>query len=72
MEVTLPLDKMTVAEKLRAMEALWADLSRNEAQFESPAWHGDVLHDRAERVKDGTESFIDWETAKQQLRDRTK
>jgi Putative addiction module component len=38
-EVTLPLDKMTVAEKLRAMEMLWADLSRNEAQIESPAWH---------------------------------
>jgi hypothetical protein len=37
MEATLPLDKMTVAEKLRAMEALWADLSRDEAQVESPA-----------------------------------
>jgi hypothetical protein len=30
---------MSVAEKLRAMEMLWADLSRNEATFESPAWH---------------------------------
>jgi hypothetical protein len=70
MEATLPLDKMTVAEKLRAMETLWADLSRDEAQFESPAWHGDVLHDREEKIKSGKESFMDWETAKKQLRDR--
>jgi hypothetical protein len=72
MEAILPLDKMTVAEKLRAMEALWTDLSRNEAQIESPAWHGDVLHDREEKIKSGEEKFIDWETAKKQLRDRLK
>lgn len=70
MEATLPLDKMTVAEKLRAMEMLWTDLSRNEAQIESPAWHGDVLRDREARIKSGEEKFIDWETAKKQLRDK--
>ena len=70
MEATLPLDKMSVAEKLRAMELLWADLSRNDAQFESPAWHEDVLRDREARIKSGKESFMDWETAKKQLRDK--
>jgi hypothetical protein len=70
MDVTLPLDQMTVAEKLRAMEALWADLSRNETEFESPAWHGDVLHDRETAVESGKESFLDWEAAKKQLRDK--
>jgi hypothetical protein len=68
MKTVLLLDRMTLAEKLREMEALWADLSRDESQFESPAWHGDILLERAERVKDGNESFIDWETAKKQLR----
>jgi len=70
MEATLPLDKMTVAEKLRAMELLWADLSRSEAQLESPAWHEDVLRDREEKIKSGAEKFMDWETAKKQLRDK--
>ena len=42
MDVVLPLDRMTTAEKLRAMEALWADLTRNADDFESPAWHADV------------------------------
>jgi hypothetical protein len=72
MEVTLPLAKMTTAEKLRLMETLWRDLSRDEEQFESPGWHGEVLRDRARRVKQGKESFMDWETAKRQLRDRAK
>jgi hypothetical protein len=70
MEATLPLDKMSVAEKLRAMEMLWADLSHNEGQFESPAWHEEVLRDREARIKSGKESFVDWETAKKQLRDK--
>jgi hypothetical protein len=60
---------MTTAEKLRVMEAIWADLSRNEIQVESPAWHEDVLKKREAKVKSGAESFIDWETAKKQLRE---
>ena len=70
METGLPLERMTVAEKLRAMEALWADLSRNADAFDSPPWHADVLREREERVQEGRESYVDWETAKQELRDR--
>ena len=72
MNIALPLDQMTTAEKLRVMETLWTDLSRNEQEIESPAWHEQVLREREERVRSGQESFIDWETAKQQLRDRLK
>jgi len=38
MPVVLPLKKMSRDDKLRAMEALWADLSQDEDRFESPAW----------------------------------
>jgi hypothetical protein len=69
-QATLPLDRMSKADKLRAMEELWADLSRDEVQIESPAWHGDVLHDREAAIKSGKESFMDWEAAKKQLRDK--
>ena len=72
MDITLPLDRMTTAEKLRTMEALWADLSRHEEQFESPAWHEHVLKEREDRVKSGQETFMDWEAAKKELRDRQK
>jgi len=72
MDITLPLDQMTIAEKLRVMESLWADLSRDEQQLESPAWHEQVLKERDQRVRSGEEAFIDWETAKQQFRERLK
>jgi hypothetical protein len=64
------MDRMTREEKLRVMEELWTDLSRDESQVESPAWHGEALHDRVEAVKSGKEQFMDWDTAKQQLRAR--
>jgi len=70
MEAVLPLDRMTTAEKLRAMEAIWADLTHHADSFESPAWHGDVLRERDQRVAEGKESFVDWEEAKRQLRER--
>ena len=70
MPTTLPIDRMTREEKLRAMEALWEDLSRHEDQVESPAWHGQVLEERATRVRSGEEKFMDWETAKRELRQR--
>jgi len=70
MNITLPLDRMSTAEKLRAMEEIWADLSRNEEQIESPPWHGHVLREREERAASGGESFVEWEMAKSQLRQR--
>ncbi len=72
MQPALPLEKMSREEKLRIMEELWADLSRDESQVESPAWHGDVLRERAEAVKSGKEVFEDWEEAKRLLRKRKK
>jgi hypothetical protein len=70
METTLALDKLTIAEKLRLMEALWEDLSRNEADIQSPLWHEQVLNERQARIKSGQENFIDWDVAKKELRDR--
>jgi hypothetical protein len=69
MQPALPLDRMTREEKLRVMEELWADLSREEGKFESPAWHADVLRERVEAVKSGKDTFVDWETAKKKLRE---
>jgi len=72
MSITLPLDEMTVHEKLEAMHILWEDLSRSPDAIESPAWHEDVLRERSEDVAANTAQFIDWETAKAALRARAK
>ncbi len=72
MSVTLPLDTMTVPEKLQLMELLWADLVRNADDLESPAWHRELLDQRQSRIASGEARFMDWETAKAMIRDRVK
>ena len=69
-DLQMQIEQMTLEEKLRAMDALWADLSRHADQLPSPAWHEQVLQEREARVKSGEAKFVDWETAKKQLRDR--
>ena len=53
MPILLPLKKMSRDEKLRAMEAIWADLSRDEGRFESPAWHKDELRKAEHAFRSG-------------------
>lgn len=67
---TLPLDKMTVEEKLQAMESLWDDLCRR-GEVVSPEWHGEALQQRDAAYKRGDDSFQDWEATKKAIRDRT-
>jgi hypothetical protein len=67
MNISLPLDKMTVAEKLNLMEEIWADLSRNPDDIPVPQWHLDILREREQLVQEGKAHYIDWETAKQQI-----
>jgi putative addiction module component (TIGR02574 family) len=68
----IPLEGMTVPEKLVLMERLWADLCRRPEDVPSPDWHGDVLAKRLAAVREGRAHFVDWDEAKQRLRDRLK
>lgn len=72
MELALPLDQMTTAEKLHALEQIWEHLCRTPDEIPSPSWHADVLQDREKRVQEGSSQFVDWGQAKQQIRDSTK
>lgn len=68
MPINLPLDNMTLVDKLEAMEALWADLSRKPADLPSPGWHKDILDERRQLVAEGKLKFLDWDTAIADLR----
>jgi hypothetical protein len=70
MDINLPLDQMTRDEKLRVLEAIQADLSRNGEQVQSPGWHEGELRERDDKLKSVGELPVDWETAKTHLRDR--
>ena len=64
------IQKLPRAEKMKLMEALWDDLSRNDEEFESPAWHKTALRDSERLLKSGKARFIDWDEAKKRLRRR--
>jgi putative addiction module component (TIGR02574 family) len=68
----IPLDGLTVPEKLVLLERLWADLSRRPDDVPSPDWHGDILAQRMTAVRDSRVQFVDWEDARKRLRDRLK
>lgn len=70
MPTTIDLQQMSTPDKLRLMEALWTDLSKGDVV--SPAWHGTVLAERERLIDSGEEEFLDWETAKRQLREEVK
>jgi Putative addiction module component len=72
MLANLPLNEMSLEEKLQAMEALWDDLSREPDRIESPSWHEHVLKETQRRVESGQATFSDWEKAKGSIRDRLK
>jgi Putative addiction module component. len=40
------------------------------SEFESPAWHGNVLQETEQRYEAGLERPVDWATAKWELRAR--
>ena len=56
------------SEKLKIMESLWEDLTKDEGEFESPAWHAVALSETEKRVEQGKEQMIDWTEAKKGLR----
>jgi hypothetical protein len=68
----LPLDRMTVEEKLLTMEALWDNLCRDEAQIPVQEWHKQILDERQRQIDSGEARFVDWETAKARIRDRIR
>jgi hypothetical protein len=64
------VQQMSRSEKLKLMELLWEQLSRPDDAFESPAWHAKELAATEQRLAEGKEQAMDWETAKKELRRR--
>ena len=67
---TLQIAQMSREEKLRMLEAIWADLSKDEVYVESLSWHEAALKETEDRVAAGKERVEDWQTAKRELRKR--
>ena len=70
---TIPaIEEMTPSQRAELMEALWKVMAQRPEEIESPDWHREVLEERRKAVENGEVEYIDWEVAKQQIRNRIK
>lgn len=68
MQNAIEIKHLTREEKLRMVDALWADLLAEEKMLESPSWHKKALQETETRLAEGKERIWDWHTAKKELR----
>lgn len=66
------LEKLSLEEKLQAMERLWDELSRRPEAVPMPQWHKDLLDERERLIAQGSARFSDWEEAKKRISERTR
>lgn len=67
MPFSLQLRKLSRAQKLKAMEDLWDDITHDEPRFKSPSWHAEALEHTESAIKAGKIKFTDWEKVKRKL-----
>jgi hypothetical protein len=61
------IEKMTLKEKLRTMEALWDELCKRENDVPVPSWHESVLDERERLIEEGKARFSNWDAARKRL-----
>ena len=66
----LEIERMSLAERLQAMELLWRSLSAEPDKLESPQWHKKILNKRLARIESGKAEFISVAQLKKRLSKR--
>ena len=66
MEDAKKIKHLTREKKIKEVYALWADLLSEEELLESPAWHKTALQETEQRLEEGQERVLDWQTAKKE------
>ena len=62
------IEKMSVSERLQAMDQLWDSLNRSDEEIPSPDWHQEVLADRKARAQRGEAKFLTLDQLRARLR----
>jgi len=62
------IEKMSVSERLQAMDQLWDSLNRSDEEIPSPDWHQEILADRKARAQRGEAKFLTLDQLRSRLR----
>ncbi|MCI0537340.1 MAG: addiction module protein [Verrucomicrobiales bacterium] len=65
------IEQMTLEERQKTMELLWASLVRAPEAVPSPDWHGDVIADRLAKIERGEGKFLTIAELKERLQKPT-
>ena len=66
---TIPdIDKMTPAQQVELMEALWKSMSERGINSEPPGWHREYLDGREKALAEGGDSFVSLDELEAELR----
>ena len=63
----IPLETMSVSEKVLLLERVWDSLCSKSGDVQSPEWHREVLETRKRRLEDGRATASSWSEAKGRL-----
>jgi len=70
MIATFEIERMSVAERLQAMELLWRSMAAEPDKMVSPSWHKEVLAKRLAKVEAGKGKFLTLAQLKKRLAKR--
>jgi putative addiction module component (TIGR02574 family) len=62
------IERMSITERLQAMDQLWDSLNRYDDKVPSPAWQEEVLADRKTRAQRGEAKFLTLDELRSRLR----
>lgn len=65
--MNIPLDQMSVREKLEAISQIWDSLGETPDQIPVPDWQKEELKRRGERLDSGESTVSDWEEAEKRF-----
>lgn len=71
-ETIPPMERLTVEEKLQLMEQLWDNLIRFARRVPSIEWQKQILAAGVRRFEGGEQGYLDWEGAKELLKNERK
>ena len=61
------IERMSVEERLQAMELLWVSLAQTPEAVPSPDWHGEVIATRLAKIERGEGQFLSRAELKERL-----
>ena len=65
--MNIPINEMSVAEKLEALTLIWDSLLEDPDSIPVPSWQQEELDKRAEKLDSGETSVSDWDEAEKRF-----